>query len=100
VHLDLRELSLQQLLTTYKGALAELFNVSQVVLAGDRVTSEPQTINLDVTTIPVKGTKCERCWRYTEDVGNNASYPTVCLRCAEALDAIHFPPYTLTEGQA
>ena len=37
--------------------------------------------------------KCERCWRYTTDVGDESSYPTVCLRCAEALEAISFPPY-------
>ena len=37
--------------------------------------------------------KCDRCWRHVPDVGNNANYPTVCLRCAEALDAIDFPPY-------
>jgi isoleucyl-tRNA synthetase len=43
---------------------------------------------------PAKGSKCERCWRFTEDVGDDARYPTVCLRCADALDAIQFPPYT------
>jgi isoleucyl-tRNA synthetase len=37
--------------------------------------------------------KCDRCWRFTDDVGNDANYPTVCLRCAEALDAIDFSPY-------
>jgi isoleucyl-tRNA synthetase len=37
--------------------------------------------------------KCERCWRYTEDVGRECNYPTVCLRCADALSALHFPPY-------
>jgi len=33
-----------------------------------------------------------------DDVGNNADYPTVCLRCAEALDAIDFPPYSATSN--
>jgi len=51
---------------------------------------------------PAKGSKCERCWRFTEDVGDDARYPTVCLRCADALEAIHFPAYaaTTTEPQA
>ncbi len=40
------------------------------------------------------GTRCDRCWRYTEDVGQNKNYPTVCLRCAEALTEIGFAPYT------
>lgn len=43
---------------------------------------------------PAVTPKCERCWRYVPDVGHSAPYPTVCLRCAEALDAIDFPPYT------
>jgi isoleucyl-tRNA synthetase len=38
--------------------------------------------------------KCDRCWRHVPDVGDNTNYPTVCLRCAEALDAIDFAPYT------
>ena len=26
--------------------------------------------------------KCERCWRYVEEVGRDGRYPSVCLRCA------------------
>jgi isoleucyl-tRNA synthetase len=44
--------------------------------------------------------KCERCWRYVPDVGSEQSYPTVCLRCAEALAAIGFPPYSNPEDAA
>ncbi len=32
--------------------------------------------------------KCERCWRYTGDVGARADHPSACVRCAEAVDAI------------
>ena len=28
------------------------------------------------------GTKCERCWSYTEDVGADPEVPGVCARCA------------------
>ena len=50
------------------------------------------------TTVAVQlakemATKCDRCWRYTKDVGEDALYPTVCLRCAEALTELQFPPY-------
>ena len=59
----------------------------------------------DVQAKPAAGSKCERCWRFTTDVGDEANYPTVCLRCADALEAIDFPPYdappsTTTEQQA
>jgi isoleucyl-tRNA synthetase len=71
----------------YEDSLPELFNVSEVDIAA----------GTDATGISVERspeTKCDRCWRYTDDVGQNDAYPTVCLRCAEALDAIDFPPYT------
>jgi len=29
--------------------------------------------------------KCERCWHYTDDVGQNADHPTICGRCASNL---------------
>jgi len=38
------------------------------------------------------GAKCERCWRVVSDVGADSRWPTVCSRCAEALNAIGFPP--------
>ena len=31
------------------------------------------------------GRKCERCWNYSEQVGKDSRYPTVCERCSEAL---------------
>lgn len=34
------------------------------------------------------GGKCERCWNYSIRVGEFEKYPTVCERCAEALDEI------------
>ncbi|NIO10290.1 MAG: isoleucine--tRNA ligase [Deltaproteobacteria bacterium] len=29
--------------------------------------------------------KCERCWKYTEDIGTSSDHPTVCGRCSEVL---------------
>ena len=55
---------------------------------------------LDVDFVRAPGTRCERCWRYVPDVGNEENYPTVCLRCAEALAAINFAPYSASEGEA
>jgi len=31
------------------------------------------------------GGKCERCWKYSAGVGNDATHPGVCGRCAEVL---------------
>ena len=89
---------LLSLLKKYESSLKELFNVSQVELAHiEHADLQPR-----VTTVAADGIKCERCWNYTTDVGNDARYPTVCLRCAEALEAIGFAPYAVqpTESQA
>jgi isoleucyl-tRNA synthetase len=34
------------------------------------------------------GRKCERCWNYSERVGEDHRYPTVCERCSAALKEI------------
>jgi isoleucyl-tRNA synthetase len=34
------------------------------------------------------GVKCERCWKYSTHVGEDASYPTVCETCSAALKEI------------
>lgn len=34
------------------------------------------------------GEKCERCWKVLDEVGSNSDHPTVCNRCADAVD--HF----------
>ena len=32
-----------------------------------------------------EGEKCERCWKYSTEVGENPDHPTLCHRCAEAI---------------
>jgi isoleucyl-tRNA synthetase len=43
-------------------------------------------IHVEVSRAP--GTKCERCWNYSLEVGKNERYPTVCERCLAALNEI------------
>jgi len=40
---------------------------------------------LSVRATPSKDAKCERCWHYTPDVGQNAEHPTLCGRCVSNL---------------
>jgi isoleucyl-tRNA synthetase len=64
----------------YKGFEAELpsvFIVSQVVL-------EPSD-ELRATIESADGVKCERCWKYSTAVGQDAEFPTVCDSCSAAL---------------
>jgi isoleucyl-tRNA synthetase len=71
-----------QLLKHYESQLRYVFIVSQVSLA------ESQTGELKVQIERAKGEKCERCWNYSTRVGEFARYPTVCERCAAALEEI------------
>ena len=77
-------------LAKYERELPELFGVSQVELAPldpDLGAAETQ-----VEFAKAEGTRCERCWRYTDDVGDEGRYPTVCARCADALEKIGYEP--------
>jgi len=75
----------------YKASLPELFNVSAVEVVQGPVVDACR--GLVITAAAATAPKCDRCWRYVEEVGADARYPTVCLRCADALEAIQFPPY-------
>jgi isoleucyl-tRNA synthetase len=79
-------------LRKYASSFPELFNVSEVdiVTVTHNDADYLQTLTVERSPQP----KCERCWRSVPDVGQDEKYPTVCLRCAEALDAIDFPPYS------
>ncbi len=43
------------------------------------------TQELEVEVLKADGEKCERCWSYSESVGDNSEHPTICNRCAEVL---------------
>jgi isoleucyl-tRNA synthetase len=36
---------------------------------------------------PAPGTKCVRCWRVLPEVGTVAAHPSLCLRCADAVES-------------
>ena len=83
-------------LDRYRSSLEEFFGVSKVELSPSTNTSPvvaPLTFQF-IDSSAIGFTKCERCWRITGDVGHDLRYPTVCLRCADALQAIDFAPYT------
>ncbi|MEO7539729.1 MAG: isoleucine--tRNA ligase [Pyrinomonadaceae bacterium] len=69
-----------RLLLDYYDQLRYIFIVSQVeVQEGDAAAVEIRKAD---------GQKCERCWNYSTHVGEFEKYPTVCERCAGALDEI------------
>ena len=42
-------------------------------------------LNGPIVVFKAEGRKCERCWKYSEDVGRNSVHPTVCARCSSVL---------------
>ncbi|MEQ1946713.1 MAG: isoleucine--tRNA ligase [Bryobacteraceae bacterium] len=65
----------------YAADLPGLFIVSQVILEpGDE---------LSVTVERADGAKCERCWKYSTKIGEDAAYPTVCDTCSSALNEMY-----------
>jgi isoleucyl-tRNA synthetase len=72
---------LYPLLEEYAGELPGLFIVSQVSL--DR--GAPGTGEIAAKVERAAGVKCERCWKYTTDVGANPDFPTICGPCAGAV---------------
>ncbi len=71
---------LYPLLQQYARELPGLFIVSQVDLRN--------ADGLEVKVERASGSKCERCWKYTEDVGSATEFPAICASCAEAVREI------------
>jgi isoleucyl-tRNA synthetase len=63
----------------FPGNLANLFIVSRVQL------KEDEGLRVEVARAP--GSKCERCWTYSEKVGRLTVHSGVCERCAAVLEA-------------
>ena len=61
-------------------AWAEIAIVSDLRLVAGEADA-PATI----TAAP--GTKCARCWRVLGEVGQQPGHPTLCVRCADAVDS-------------
>jgi isoleucyl-tRNA synthetase len=59
---------------------AEIAIVSKVRIVHD--TGEPLAV---IKRAP--GTKCARCWRVLEEVGQQAHHPTLCARCTDAVES-------------
>ncbi len=86
------------LLSKYERILPELFGVSQVELQA--IDPALGSTALEAEFAKADGDRCERCWRYTMDVGAEGMFPTVCARCADALEKIGFPPYSSAQEAA
>jgi isoleucyl-tRNA synthetase len=60
-------------------SLRELLNVSQVSL------SDTGNDTVFASVSKANGQKCERCWHWELDLGQNPEHPAICGRCVEAV---------------
>jgi len=68
----------------------ELLNVSSLrILKSESKSGQnennPNEIYCKVEVSKADGQKCERCWHWETDIGQNAEHPTICGRCIEAV---------------
>jgi isoleucyl-tRNA synthetase len=70
---------LYPLLNEYAAELPALFIVSQVESKAIPVPG------LSIEIQSAEGIKCERCWKYTLDVGSDPDFPTLCAACSDAI---------------
>ena len=73
---------------TYKFLKAneELLKIVFIVSAIDiKENARKDEVKLGVKVEQAPGEKCERCWMYSETVGEDKDNPTICHKCSEAL---------------
>ena len=87
---------LPELLRAKRALLPTLFIVSQVELGGARTSSAVQYESQEIPGLVIgvdkaRGRKCQRCWTWSERVGEHPEHPGLCERCV---------PVVLARGSA
>lgn len=54
-------------------------NIDETFTKGEEVT------DLYIKVLHAEGEKCERCWKYSKEIGKDPEHPTLCPRCASVL---------------
>jgi isoleucyl-tRNA synthetase len=80
VEVAVRNAEERAILEAHLADLEEVFIVSQVQVVGATGETEEE---FAVAASPAAGEKCQRCWRFRTDVGEDVSHPDLCVECAE-----------------
>lgn len=54
-------------------------NIDETFTKGEEAT------DLYIKVLHAEGKKCERCWKYSKEIGKDPEHPTLCPRCASVL---------------
>ncbi len=68
---------------------SEQWEEVSIVSVVERLAEDPSTTRVaaSIRADVAPGTKCVRCWRVLKEVGTDSGYPTLCLRCADAVES-------------
>ena len=66
-------------------ALASLGGDLKFVFITSKVQLVRKAGDLHIDVKASEAVKCERCWHYSEDIGQDATHPTLCGRCTSNL---------------
>jgi len=91
LEIKLPDMGLRQIVQNLDLDLSDIFIVSSARLVDDPDQAGFQGKEIPGLEIVVKkasGEKCERCWRFSNAIGQDSSHPTACDRCTAALHQI------------
>ena len=66
-------------------SLPEIFITSAVEIADGEGEFKGDVKGLSITVNKADGEKCERCWKFSDTVGQDSEQPTLCAHCAETM---------------
>ena len=88
VILNSSDMELKTFLNENKEILEEVFIVSQIELSdmdNEDFTKGEEVETLYIKVVHADGEKCERCWKYSTEIGKLNEHPTICPRCISVL---------------
>ena len=80
---------LREFLEGVKEALPEIFIVSAVEVKDGEGDVKGDVEGLSLSVSKAEGEKCERCWKFTRNIGSNPAHPTLCADCAKTMELLN-----------
>lgn len=76
---------LYDFLKSVEAQLPEIFITSSVTVETGEGEVKGDVEGLSVTVSKADGEKCERCWKFSDTVGQDKNHPTLCAHCAKVM---------------
>ncbi len=80
---------LKAFLEDVKEALPEIFITSAVEIADGEGEIKGDVEGLSISVSKAEGEKCERCWKFTRNIGSDPAHPTLCADCAKTMELLN-----------